>query len=79
MIRGKGTAKRASAAKEATARAMRAGWVRDRRPTRHTAWATIATTAGASPANSPVMTCGRTEGEVEGGQAQQGDYTGEHE
>lgn len=54
MTRGKGTAKSASAEKEATAKAMRAGWVRERRPTRHTAWATIATTAGASPANRPM-------------------------
>ncbi|MDQ1032705.1 hypothetical protein QF035_010287 [Streptomyces umbrinus] len=51
---GNGTWNRASAAKEATASPTRRGRVRERRPTRHTAWATMATTAGASPANSPV-------------------------
>jgi hypothetical protein len=51
---GKGTAKSARARKDSTARASSALLRSAREPTRITAWATIARTAGARPANSAV-------------------------
>ncbi len=45
-----------SAMNAPTATATSAGWARARRPTRPTAWATIATTAGARPAKRAVTT-----------------------
>ena len=51
---GNGTANSASARNEATAITTSAGLVRARFATRTTAWATIASTAGARPANSAV-------------------------
>ena len=46
--------KTAKATNAATATATSAGWPRARPPTRTTAWATIASTAGASPAKTAV-------------------------
>jgi len=56
MTIGNGTPNTASATNAATAKPTRRLFAKARVPTRHTAWATIATTAGASPANRAVTT-----------------------
>ena len=49
------------------------------RPTRTTAWATIARTAAPSPANSAVTDGRVAEADVERGQREQRDHAGQHE
>ena len=56
-----------------------AGWVRARRPTRTTAWMTMAITAGARPSEQAGEQRGVAEADVERRQAEQGQHAGQHE
>ena len=76
---GNGTAKTANARKAATAIPTRAGCVSARFPTRITACATIASTAGATPANSAATAVVVAERHVHRRQGEQRDNAGEDE